>query len=463
MASASASPVLKRDLRGLQSYATIIGTLVGSGIFVVTGQAGADAGPGVIIAYLILAPVILSTSMAYSIYLSTPLGDKPGGAYLHISRTHGFYFLGYILGWLKWVAFIGALGVLAQSFAQYLTFFFPNINTTLVGIGVLVLFYLLNLIGVRYFGWAQALMFLVLMASIVVLVVPGLFAIKGSNLSPVLPFGWSGIVAVVAPLFFAYAGFESLAQTAGETHNARRTLPRVFALGVGASVLIYVLMSLVAFGTVPYQELAQSERAMADASAVYLPFWGAAVVVIGAIMAFTTSINSTLMVPSRLLYVLADDRVVPRFLAHINPRLRTPDVALTISTAVGIFLLSTQTLEYMLNVALQALFLLYGIHSLTMAALPFIRSQLFKRANVQPPRWFLVAAGLFSAGCMGYLTFQTLPSVIVLLAVWVGVGIVLYGIARWQGHREGFDYQRRLVEEWADEPECTRAGPVPSV
>lgn len=70
---------------------------------------------------------------------------------------------------------------------------------------------------------------------------------------------------------------------------------------------------------------------------------------------------------------------------------------------------------------------------------------------------------------MGYFTYQTLPSVITLLAIWTAVGTVLYGIARWQGAREGFDYRRRLVEEWALEPEAKpgkprhRAGPEPDV
>ncbi|MGH3345248.1 MAG: APC family permease [Carbonactinosporaceae bacterium] len=450
--NAGQGPRLRRDLGPMQSYATIIGTLVGAGIFVVTGQAGADAGPGVVLAYLVLAPVILSTALAYSVYLSTPLGEKPGGAYIHMSRTHGFYFLGYILMWLKWVAFIGALGVLSLSLARYLTFFLPDIDPTLTAVAVLAVFYLVNLVGVRYFGIAQVVMFLVLVAAIAILVVPGVFAIEASNLTPLLPFGWSGLLAVLAPLFFAYAGFESLAQTAGETRDARRSLPRIFLLGVTASVVIYVSMSLVAFGVVPYQELARSDAAMADVSSHYLPAGGAAVVAIGAIMAFTTSINASLMVPSRLLYVLADDRVVPRFLAHVNHRWRTPDVALTISAAVGVVLLSTRTLDYMLNVALQALFLLYGIHSLTMAALPFLRRGLYERANVRPPVWLLVPAGLFSAAWMGYFTYRTLPSVIGLLGVWTAVGAALYGAARWQGAREGFDYRRRLVEEWADEP-----------
>src|SRR5262245_30270634 len=110
---------LKRDLTKLESYATIIGILVGSGIFVVTGEAGAVAGPSVPLAYLALAPVILTTAVAYSVYMSTPLGMRPGDAYIHISRTTQNYYIGFIALWLKWLAYIGALVILSTSFGRY--------------------------------------------------------------------------------------------------------------------------------------------------------------------------------------------------------------------------------------------------------------------------------------------------------------------------------------------------------
>lgn len=458
----SEGPALRRDLGKLQGYATITGTLVGAGIFVVTGQAGGQAGPGVILAYLFLAPIILTTTVAYSVYLSTPLGEKPGGAYIHMSRTHGFYFLGYILMWLKWVAFIGAMGVLSTSFGEYVAVYFPGVNPRYIAIAAILFFYVINIVGIRYFGAVQTVMFLVLVVAIVILVVPGFFAIDGGNLAPFLPFGLSGVLAVMVPLFFAFAGFEALAQTAGETRNARETLPRVFMFGVLAAVVIYVLMSLVAFGVVPYGELAESDAAMTLVSSKYLPVGASVIVTIGALMAFTTSLNTAFMTPSRLLYVMADDRVVPRFLAHVNRRFRTPDVAMTISTAIGIFLLATKTLEYMLNVALQALFLLYAIHSLTMAALPYLRPALFARARVRPPRWLMIGTGVFSAAWMLYFTYKTLPSVWILLSIWVAVGIVLYAVARYLGAREGFDYKRRLVEDWAGEPPVDGSLPDPT-
>ena len=125
---------LKRELTRLESYATIIGILVGSGIFVVTGRSGAIAGPSVPLAYLVLAPVMLVTAAAYSVYLSTPLGTRAGGEYLHISRTTGSLYLGFVAMWLKWLSYIGALVILSASLAQYLKFFYPNMDSAIAGV-----------------------------------------------------------------------------------------------------------------------------------------------------------------------------------------------------------------------------------------------------------------------------------------------------------------------------------------
>src|SRR5438128_3333291 len=92
---------LKRELTKLQSYATIIGILVGSGIFVVTGKSGTIAGPSVPLAYLVLAPVVVATAVVYSVYLSTTLGTRPGGEYLQIACTTGSYYLVFVAVWLE--------------------------------------------------------------------------------------------------------------------------------------------------------------------------------------------------------------------------------------------------------------------------------------------------------------------------------------------------------------------------
>src|SRR5947209_5161874 len=111
---------LRRDLGTVESYATLLGILIGAGIFKVTGDAWQITGPSVILGYLVLAPAILATSVAYSVFLSTPLGREPGGEYTHISRTFGGRRLAFIGAWLKIISYIGALAYLARAFADYL-------------------------------------------------------------------------------------------------------------------------------------------------------------------------------------------------------------------------------------------------------------------------------------------------------------------------------------------------------
>ena len=106
--------------------------------------------------------------------------------------------------------------------------------------------------------------------SLLVLIGPGLFAIRAGNYQPFITHGAGGFLASLAPLFFSYAGFESLAQTAGEVKDSTRRLPMVFLKGISGAALIFVLMSIVAFGVLPLDRLAKSSAPMAEVAAVYL-------------------------------------------------------------------------------------------------------------------------------------------------------------------------------------------------
>lgn len=503
----SAKVELKRDLNKLESYATIIGILIGSGIFVVTGEQGKVAGPSVPLGYIALAPIILATALGYSVYLSTPLGTRPGDAYTHISRTTGSHYAGFIALWLKWIAYTGALVILALSFGRYLRFFyhdmdkwfarilpfgqslaarFPelsevSLSEVVIATLSLLFFFVFHLIGVKFYGWLQTAMFILLCVAVVVLVLPGLFAIDWKNFSPLFPYGFwvtstptgeQGFLAALPPLFFSYAGFESLAQTAGETKEARRSLPVIFINGILISMVIFVLMSVVAFGVMPYQELAESRYAMSDAAHRFLPAWGGAVVTIGAMMAFTTSLNATLFVPSRILYVLAEDRLLPRGLARVSKRFRTPWISLVVNIVIALVLLWTKSFKYVLDVVLVAMFFYYALHSASLIVLPFVRPELYRKARFRLRPAVLVLVGTVSVVSMGYLAFSIIASnlnkqnnlspdqrglaVWQLLVLWIAVGTVLYAIGRWEGRRRGFDYKGQLLSDWADDAESQK-------
>src|SRR5881628_4250186 len=191
--------------------------------------------------------------------------------------------------------------------------------------------------------------------SIFVLVVPGLFAIHPANYSPFITHGPGGFAASLIPLFFSYAGFESLAQTAGETKDSTRRLPMVFLKGITATALIFVLMSAVAFGVLPGARLQASGAPMTEVAAVYLPWGAAAFVTLGAIMAITTSLNPTLIVPSRLALIFVEDRLAPDWLGFVNRRTATPIVSLTLNLVACLVLLISKQLSLALNIAVFAL------------------------------------------------------------------------------------------------------------
>ena len=438
---------LRRDLGPLSSYATIVGILVGAGIFRVTGEAGAIAGSSVPFAYLLFAPIVIATALAYSVFSSTPLGNRPGGAYLHISRTFGNYYVGFVAMWMKLVAFVGAISFMSTSFGEYMNFFIPGQDPRFWAIIVLLVFYGINIFGIKHYGRVQIGMLIVLIISILLLVVPGLAAVDLSYYNPILPKGWSGLLSAMPVLFFSYAGFETLAQTAGETKDATRTLPVIFVRGVLASVVIFFLMSFVAFGVLPANVLAQSQSAMADAAAVYLPPWGASIVALGAMSAFLTSINGSILVPSRMFFVFSEDRLMPGFLSVVHPKWRTPYVSLIISAAICIILIWTQSAQFLLNTGLIGIFIIYFLQGVALMMLPKVNRPLYESAQFKPSPLIVIGIGLFSAAVMLIFMIAILKAVFVWTILWLAVGSALFLVGRQQGRAAGFDYDAHLERD----------------
>lgn len=447
---------LRRDLGTIESYAAVIGILIGAGIFKVTSEAGALTGPSVILGYIVLVPAILATSIPYAAFLSTPLGRDPGGEYLNISRTLGGFRIAYIGSWLKIISYVGAGAYLADAFAGYLERLGGHLTATRfhlpLALGVLLLFYAIHVAGVRWFGRMQVLMCALKGLALLVLIGPGLFAIRASNYTPFVTHGFRGFASSLLPIFFAYAGFESLAQTAGEVKDSTRRLPMILLKGITATAMIYALMSLVSFGVLPGAQLQASSAPMAAVAAVYLPRGAAGFVTFGAIMAIMTALNGTMLVPSRLALMFVADGLAPKWLGFINPRTATPIRALTLTLIACIALLVSNQLALALNIAVFALIVLYFLHSLTFLLLPSWNPNLYSLITVRIPRWVLLGSAVLSAIAMGsMIAVQLVQDTVTLgtqslrervahhsltsleLAVaWGLVGAALYAYSRWR-------------------------------
>jgi APA family basic amino acid/polyamine antiporter len=444
---------LRRDLGTLESYAALIGILIGAGIFQVTSQAWALTGPSVILGYLVLTPAILATSIPYAAYLSTPLGREPGGEYLHISRTVGGFRLAYVGAWLKIISYIGAGAYLANAMAGYVIALSGNRIDRFrlpLALTALVIFYLIHVIGIRWFGRFQVLMSALKLLALLVLIVPGLFALRSENYAPFFTHGASGFGASLLPLFFAYAGFESIAQTAGEVKDSTRRLPKILLKGITFTALIYVFTSIVSFGALPGGRLQASSAPMAEVASIYLPAGAAMFVTIGAIAAIMTALNGTIFVPSRLAIMFVEDGLAPRWLGFINKATATPIRALTLTLICCAILLVSGQLSLALNVAVFALVVLYFIHSLVFLLLPRLNPSLASEIKISLSHRLQQAAAIVSLLSMGLmiviqlrqdvavLSTQTLSqringqslTSIELIVVWGVIGAGLYQLAR---------------------------------
>jgi amino acid transporter len=361
----------------------------------------------VLLGHLLLAPAVLATSVAYSVFLSTPLGREPGGEYTHLSRTFGAYGLAFVGAWLKIISYVGALAFLASAFADYLVPLAGSMlgreHSRLLALLGLLATYVVHVLGVRWFGRVQVAMCALLGVSIVVLVLPGLFVVDTRNYRPFFTHGLPGFLACLPPIFFAYAGFESLAQAAGEVKDSTERLPGIFAKGLVGTTAIYLLMTGVALGALPGERLAKSPAPMAEVASVYLHGAAAWFVNLGAVMAITTSLNSTMLVPSRLAIMLARDRLAPAALGRIHPGTGTPVIGLSWTLVIAALLLVSGQVGLALNIAVFALVLLYLIHSVALLLLPRANPELFRSVGVRIPRGIQVFAAWFSIVTMSAL------------------------------------------------------------
>ncbi|HEX5834949.1 MAG TPA: APC family permease, partial [Pyrinomonadaceae bacterium] len=321
-----------------------------------------------------------------------------------------------------------------------------------LALAALVVFYLVHVIGIRWFGRLQVVMSALKCLALLVLIIPGLFVIQSENYMPFFTHGVSGFGASLLPLFFAYAGFESIAQTAGEVKDSTRRLPGILVKGITVTALFYVFTSIVSFGVLPGGQLQTSSAPMAAVASSYLPAGAAIFVTIGAIAAIMTALNGTLFVPSRLTIMFVKDRLAPRWLGVINEKTATPIRGLTLTLLCCVILLISGQLSLALNVAVFALVVLYFIHSLVFLFLPRWNPALASEIDRSLPLRVRQVAAVISVLAMGLMIFIQLRqdvdvlratslgqrieehslTSIELVLVWGIVGLVLYQLARRQ-------------------------------
>ncbi|UTF55137.1 APC family permease [Natronosalvus rutilus] len=319
----------------MDAVAIEVGLIVGGALFALVGVGVALSGPGVVVSFAIAITIavlgLVPTAMLGASFPTTC------GHYRYPARfvSPG---LAFLAAWGLGISmFTGGLPLYALTAGEYAATLVP-VSPAAVGVGLLTLFFLLNLVGIRLAARVQLLMFVGLVVALGSFVVLGVPNVDAANLTPVFSSGAVGIVAGAGVLYFTCLGANFVVDIGGEIRDATVTIPRSFLVSVPLVFVLYVLVALVAVGTVGVETMS-GETLAVPAERFLSPAFQTVFVVGGALFAVATSLNATFILVPQYAKALAADGVFPAALGETNDRFGTAHWAL-----LGTYLLSTAIL-----------------------------------------------------------------------------------------------------------------------
>jgi basic amino acid/polyamine antiporter, APA family len=453
---------LKRVLGPLNLVTLGIGAIIGTGIFVLTGQAAAQyTGPAIVLSMVLAGTASALAGLCYSEFASTvPIA---GSAYTYGYATLGEFFA-WVIGWdlileyalgaatvaVGWsghltsflhdfvgvnfpAMFSAAPGTVVQTAAGPVTSVF-NLPAVLITAAVTVLI----VIGIRESANVNTVIVLVKVGVVVIVILGGAAYVNTANWHPFIPentgtfgsYGWSGVLRGAGVIFFAYIGFDAVSVAAQEAKNPQRDMP----IGILGSLIVctvfYILVSGVMVGLVPYRQMLGSAAPMVVAIRAAETASGGSsllhvmtmLVELGAIAGLSSVMVVMMMAQPRIFYSMANDGLLPPFAKKIHPRFRTPHIT-SIITGVAVALASGFTPISVLGelVSIGTL-LAFVIVSLGVLVLRYKRPDLERPFRTPFVPFVPVLSALVSLGLMAGLPGETWLRLI----VWMVIGLAIY-------------------------------------
>ncbi|WP_255167440.1 amino acid permease [Natrononativus amylolyticus] len=316
---------LERDLGLFAVIAISMGAMIGSGIFILPGLAMAEAGPAVILAFVIAAVLVVPAALSIA-ELGTAMPEA-GGDYVFIERGMGPA-VGTIAGLGTWLMlmFKGALALVGGMFYLEFVVNLPSLTATAVVIATVLI--LVNLFGVKQTGGLQLIMVIVMLIILSVFVAGSIIRVEGGNYDPFFTEGTGGVLSATALVLVSYAGVTKVAAVAEEIENPGRNLPLGLLGSLVATTFLYALLVFVLVGVIDGPALAASGAPMAEAADELFGYLFLVAIVIAAILALVSTANAGILTASRYPLALSRDDLFLDQFEYIHPRFATPVVAI---------------------------------------------------------------------------------------------------------------------------------------
>lgn len=336
---------LKKGLNYIDLACLGIGSVVGTGVFVSTGQGAKLAGPAVIISFIVAAITSALCALTYS-ELAT-MFPVAGSTYSYCYVAFG-EIIAWIIGWNLMLEYLVSGSAVASGWSS--TFVdilkscginLPNLLTNspfsggimdLPSILIVAIITWILYMGVTQSSRINTIIVFIKIFVILVFIFIGITHINPINYHPFAPYGIKGIMSGAAIIFFAFIGFDSVSTAAEETSNPYRDVPIGLAICLGTTIVLYIAVACILTGMVPFK-LIDVNNALPNALAKVGINWGSALVGMGAVIGMISTILVILYGQIRIFMVMARDGLLPKSFANINDKHRTPGIC-TIVTGI---------------------------------------------------------------------------------------------------------------------------------
>ena len=428
---------LRRSIVALDLTALGIGAIIGTGIFVIIGEAIGDSGPAIALSFVLAGLTCFFSALSYSELASAiPVS---GSAYTYAYATMG-ELIAWIIGWDLILEYGVSVAAVAVGWGAYLkdlldSVFGIDLPSSIAGgpdepggvvnvpaVALIVAVGSVLCLGVKESARTNTIMVITKLGILVFFIVVGVFSIKSSNYTPFFSNGLSGTVDAASVIFFAYIGFDAVSTSSEEAENPGRDLPRAIIGSLLVATVVYILVSLVAVG------LAGSKKLDGDAAPLTTAIrqagvgsWAGDLLSVGALIAITSVVLTVLFGQTRITYSMARDGLLPRWLGALNAR-RAPMMATIVFGALAAVIaafLPLDEIAKLVNIGTLFAFLLVNIGVVVLR-----RTQPdLKRAFRVP---FVPVFPIIGALLCVYLMSRQPGETWIRFVVWLLVGMVIY-------------------------------------
>jgi basic amino acid/polyamine antiporter, APA family len=452
---------LKKALGPLDLTVFGIGVIIGTGLFVLTGEAAAGyAGPAIALSYVVAGVACALAALCYAEFASSV--PVAGSAYTFSYASLG-EFVAWLIGWDLILEFTLGAATVAKGWSGYMVSVLEIVGIKVppalyaasggfshdyIAVLVIIAVTVILVIGIKLSSQFNQVITAIKILVTIFIIGFGVWFIDAANLTPFIPapepaaggygtgvdaylipsllgidtiFGVTGIFTGAALVFFAYIGFDIVATTSEEARNPQRDLPIGIFASLGICTVLYILASVVFTGLVPYGDLATAAPAATALAAT--PFPAAQFVVSLAILVGLTVVCMILILgQSRVAFAMSRDNLLPRWFSKVHSTFRTPyriTIITGVLSAILTFSLPLTTLGELVNIGTLAAFVLVSIGVLVLRRTQPDLPRAFKTPLVP---YVPIAAALICLFVMGFLTIGTWLRFL----VWMGLGLIVY-------------------------------------